>query len=125
MSGQLANKVALVTGGGSGIGRASALALAREGATVVVADVNADGGKETAHQIEVAGGTASYVLTDVTDPVQVEALVATTVERFGRLDCALNNAGISERPVARRPTNIPRTSGIASLRSILKVSGSA
>jgi NAD(P)-dependent dehydrogenase (short-subunit alcohol dehydrogenase family) len=95
MPGQLADKVALVTGGGSGIGRASALALAREGAVVMVADANAAGGEATVRQIQEAGGDASFVLTDVTDPAQVEAMVGATVERFGRLDCALNNAGIS------------------------------
>ncbi|MEI7625302.1 MAG: SDR family oxidoreductase [Actinomycetota bacterium] len=87
-------RVALVTGSGSGIGRASARVFAREGAAVVVADVDVSGGEETVGLIEAAGGTASFVATDVSDRAQVEALVAKTVELYGSLDCAHNNAGI-------------------------------
>jgi NAD(P)-dependent dehydrogenase (short-subunit alcohol dehydrogenase family) len=90
----LEGKAALVTGGGSGLGRASAIALARAGATVTVADVNEDGGKETAALVfEEAGGDADFVRADVTQPDDVAALVDKTVERWGQLDCALNNAG--------------------------------
>ncbi len=88
-------KVALVTGGGSGIGRATALAFAREGARVAVADIVPDGGKETVEQIEKAGGEALFIQTDVSKAAQVEAMVAKTVETFGGLDIAFNNAGVS------------------------------
>ena len=94
MSGALDGKVALVTGAGSGIGRAACLALAREGAKVVVADVVSDGGEETAAMVRDSGGDALFVRTDVTIAVQVEAMVARTVDTYGRLDCALNNAGV-------------------------------
>jgi NAD(P)-dependent dehydrogenase (short-subunit alcohol dehydrogenase family) len=87
-------KVALVTGGGSGIGRETALTFARRGAHVVIADVNAAGGAETLRQIAAAGGEAAFVLTDVSQGHQVEAMVQLAVTRFGRLDMAFNNAGI-------------------------------
>jgi NAD(P)-dependent dehydrogenase (short-subunit alcohol dehydrogenase family) len=90
----LNGKVALVTGGGSGIGRASGVALGREGAIVVLADVNAQGGAETARLIESAGGKALFLQADVSRSQDVEIMVARAVERFGRLDCAVNNAGI-------------------------------
>lgn len=90
----MTNKVALVTGGGSGIGQASAVAFAREGAAVVVADVDLAGGQETVRLIETAGGSALFVKTDVSLPTEVEALVRKTVETYERLDYALNNAGI-------------------------------
>ena len=95
MPGTLENKVALVTGGGSGIGRASALTFAREGARVVVADVNIEMGAETVEMIEAADGQATFVRTDVSRSDQVEAMVAETVEVYGGLDCAFNNAGDS------------------------------
>ena len=91
-----AGKVALVTGAASGIGRATALAFAEAGAKVVLADVNADGGAETQRDIEAVGGEALFVRTDVADAAQVDALVAQAVARFGRIDCAFNNAGIEE-----------------------------
>ena len=90
----LDGKAALVTGGGSGLGRASAIALARAGAVVTVADVDERGGKETAALVfEEVGGDAGFVRADVTRPEDVEAMVDKTVERWGHLDCALNNAG--------------------------------
>lgn len=94
MAGSLEGKVALVTGAGSGIGRAAALAFAREGAKVVVADLVADGGKETVRLIEQAGGTALFVEGDVSAAASAEAIVRTAIEQYGRLDCAYNNAGI-------------------------------
>jgi NAD(P)-dependent dehydrogenase (short-subunit alcohol dehydrogenase family) len=91
-------KVALVTGAGSGIGRASALAFARAGARVIVSDVNAAGGAETVRQIEEAEGEARFVRCDVSDEGDVERLVAEAVAAFGRLDYAHNNAGIGAPP---------------------------
>jgi len=90
----LDNKVALVTGGSSGIGRAAAQIMAREGAWIVVADIAQEGGEETAALIGRQGGEAVFVRADVADAAQVEALIRQTVALYGRLDCALNNAGI-------------------------------
>jgi NAD(P)-dependent dehydrogenase (short-subunit alcohol dehydrogenase family) len=95
MAGTLAGKIALVTGGSTGIGQASSLALAREGAKVVVADVNVHGGEETVRVIREAGGEASFIKTDVLVAAEVEALVNHAVATYGRLDCAFNNAGIA------------------------------
>lgn len=94
MTGEFAGKVALVTGAGSGIGRATALAFAERGARVMVGDRNTDGGDETVAMIQRAGGEATLVLADVSDAAAVEAMVATTLETYGRLDYAFNNAGI-------------------------------
>lgn len=94
MAGSLQGKVALVTGASSGIGRASALAFSREGAKVVVADVDVEGGENTADDIRGDGGEAVFVRTDVSRPGEVEALVEQAVGTYGRLDCAHNNAGI-------------------------------
>jgi len=93
MAGQVNGKVAVVTGGGSGIGRATALAFAREGAKVV-ADVVVAGGEETVQMITAAGGDALFVKTDVAKGAEVDALIAETVATYGRVDCAFNNAGI-------------------------------
>src|SRR6516225_3750612 len=95
MAGCVEGKVALVTGGASGIGRATALTFAREGAKLVVADLNADGGHQTVHMITEQGGEAIFVKTDVSKAVEVQALISKAVETYGRLDCAHNNAGIS------------------------------
>src|SRR5215207_3440010 len=89
-------KVAFVTGATSGIGRAAALAFAREGAGVVVADIAADGVEETARLIEQAGGQALAVTCDVSRSQDVQAALDAAVERFGRLDIAFNNAGIEQ-----------------------------
>jgi NAD(P)-dependent dehydrogenase (short-subunit alcohol dehydrogenase family) len=86
-------KVALVTGGATGIGRATALRFAAEGAKLTIADINEAEAAETVRQIEAAGGKALFVRTDVTRTDDVAAMVARTVERFGRLDAAFNNAG--------------------------------
>jgi NAD(P)-dependent dehydrogenase (short-subunit alcohol dehydrogenase family) len=94
MSRLLEGKVALVTGGASGIGRATALLFGDEGARVVVADVDDQGNEETVSVISERGGEAFHVHCDTSDSNQVEALVGAAVERFGRLDCAFNNAGI-------------------------------
>lgn len=94
MAGQLDGKVALVTGGSSGIGRATALAFAREGAKVVVADVMVEGGQETVRLLTAAGGQGLFVKTDVSHAPEVEALIKQAVATYGRLDCAFNNAGV-------------------------------
>lgn len=94
MTKQFEGKVALVTGASSGIGRASALAFAREGAKVIVADVLVEGGEETVRMIKEAGGEALFVKTDVSKTSEVENLIHKAVETYGRLDCASNNAGI-------------------------------
>ena len=94
MPGRVEGKVALVTGGASGIGRATALTFAREGAKLVVADMNEDGGQQTVHMITEKGGEATFVRTDVSQAVEVQALISKAVEMYGRLDCAHNNAGI-------------------------------
>ena len=94
MTGLLQGKVAIITGGSSGIGRAAALVFAREGAKVVVADVIAEGGRETMQMIQEAGGNATFIEADVTKEAQVEALIKEAIETYGRLNCAFNNAGI-------------------------------
>src|SRR5262249_17042766 len=98
MAGQLTGKVALVTGGASGIGRATALTFAREGAKLIIADLHEDGGHQTVHMITEPGGEATSVRTDVTQAREVAAMISQTVETYGRLDCAHNNAGIGSRP---------------------------
>jgi len=92
----MSDRVALVTGAASGIGRAAAEQLAAGRTRVVVADVDADGGRETVARIERTGGVASFVAADVGDEASVEALLGAVIERHGRLDAALNNAGISD-----------------------------
>jgi len=96
--GDLSGKVAIVTGATAGIGRAAALALAAEGATVVVADIDVGRGEHVAKDIGDKGSTGVFIRTDVTDDVSVGALVSETVARFGGLDVAFNNAGIEDIP---------------------------
>lgn len=90
---RLQGKIALVTGAASGIGRASALALAREGATVVVSDVSDKEGEATVAQIRAAAGRAEFIHCDVTKATEIESLVSETIRTFDRLDFAHNNAG--------------------------------
>lgn len=111
-SSTLQNKVALVTGGTSGIGRAAALALADSGASVVIGARRTSEGQALVREIEAAGGRAAFRETDVTDPAQVQALVDTAVKEFGGLDIAFNNAGIEGEALAplveESPENLRR-----------------
>jgi NAD(P)-dependent dehydrogenase (short-subunit alcohol dehydrogenase family) len=95
MAGMLDGKIALVTGGGGGIGRATALVMMREGARVAVADFNAAAAHDTVAQINAQGGQAITLTGDVTSAEAVRAMVDDTVTAYGRLDCAFNNAGIA------------------------------
>ena len=94
MAQELRNKVAIVTGGTSGIGRETAILFAKEGAKVVVAGRRQAEGQETIDLIRAAGGDAMFLKTDVSKTADVEALVQETIERFGRLDIGFNNAGV-------------------------------
>jgi NAD(P)-dependent dehydrogenase (short-subunit alcohol dehydrogenase family) len=98
VTGRFEGRVAFVTGATSGIGRATALAFAREGASVVVGDIAAEGNRETARVIEQAGGRSLAVTCDVTRGEDIKAALQSAVERFGRLDIAFNNAGV-EQPI--------------------------
>lgn len=98
MTNQFESKVALVTGGNSGLGRAIALAFAREGAKVVVAARRVSEGEETVTMIRDSGGEALFVETDVTSTEAVKSMIATCISKYGALDCAVNNAGIIGTP---------------------------
>lgn len=100
---EIAGKVALVTGAASGIGRATALALAREGASVAVADVDAAGGEETVRQIRAIGGTASCIEADVSTPEGIRAMFQAVEQAFGGVDIVHNNAGIMTMDVPGWP----------------------
>jgi len=91
-------KVAIVTGGSAGIGRSTAIAFAREGAAVVIADIDSTRGEEVAREVADAGGRALFVATDVSVDADVERLVARTIDAFGGLDLAFNNAGVEGTP---------------------------
>ncbi len=91
---RLAGKVALVTGGSAGIGRATALIYAREGAKVVVSDIAVEGGEETVRKIKENGGEAVFIKANVVNDAEVKELIDKTVSTYGSIDCAFNNAGI-------------------------------
>src|SRR5215470_8666948 len=88
------DKVVIITGGASGIGRATAIAFAREGATVVIGDLDKTGGENTVAAIKDTGGSATFIRVDVGKSADVQALVGTAVEQYGGLDYAFNNAGL-------------------------------
>jgi Dehydrogenases with different specificities (related to short-chain alcohol dehydrogenases) len=92
---RLKDKIALITGSGSGIGRSSALLFAREGATVVVNDLSVENGEKTVEDIHREGGNAWFIRADVTEPQEVQAMVDEIIRKHGRLDILFNNAGIS------------------------------
>jgi NAD(P)-dependent dehydrogenase (short-subunit alcohol dehydrogenase family) len=91
----LKDKVALITGSGSGIGKSTALLFAQDGAAVIVNDLNKEAGNETVEQIRSEGGQALFIQADVTDPASVQKMVQTALTEFGRIDILFNNAGIS------------------------------
>jgi NAD(P)-dependent dehydrogenase (short-subunit alcohol dehydrogenase family) len=95
MAGMLDGKSALITGGGGGIGRATALAFAREGARVAVADLMEDAARETVGLVNAAGGQAISLSGDVSKDADVRAMIDAVVGAYGRLDCAFNNAGVA------------------------------
>src|SRR5712692_2595810 len=97
----LKGKVGIVTGGGTGIGRATALAMAKAGAAIVIGNRDAAKGEEVVALIQQAGGRAVFQKTDVSEPDDVKALVDKAVAEFGRLDVAFNNAGIDGEQVPR------------------------
>jgi NAD(P)-dependent dehydrogenase (short-subunit alcohol dehydrogenase family) len=106
----LTNKVAIVTGGGTGIGRATALAIARAGATVVIGNRSAKSGEDVVRAIEETGGRAVFQATDVSKPDDVKSLVQRAVNEFGRLDLAFNNAGTEGEQVPLHEQDIDQAS---------------
>jgi NAD(P)-dependent dehydrogenase (short-subunit alcohol dehydrogenase family) len=106
----LTNKVAIVTGGGTGIGRATALAMAQAGASVVIGNRGAKSGEEVVRAVEQAGGRAVFQATDVSKPDDVKSLVQRAVNEFGRLDLAFNNAGAEGEQVPLHEQDIDKAS---------------
>jgi NAD(P)-dependent dehydrogenase (short-subunit alcohol dehydrogenase family) len=120
MAGILDGKVALVTGGASGIGRATAVAMAREGARVAVSDLSREGIEATVALINAGGGQGIAIAGDVAEEADVANMVARTVSAFGRIDCAFNNAGVAGRSVgpAGQRTHELSQSSVAKMLSI-------
>ena len=107
MAGSLEGKVAFITGAGSGIDAATAKIFAREGASLALLDVNVEGGQQIASEIGSGGGEAIFIQGDVSEEEDVRSAIEQTVSRFGRLDCAFNNAGFGQR-LGDQITEIPR-----------------
>jgi NAD(P)-dependent dehydrogenase (short-subunit alcohol dehydrogenase family) len=135
---QFHDQVVLVTGGTSGIGRATAVAFGREGASVVVSGRRAEEGNETVQLVQSAGGQGLFVRADVSNPADVESMLATVLSRFGRLDVAFNNAGVEDAAAPfheQTVENYDRVMGInvkglwlsmqAEIRQMLKQGGGA
>src|SRR5436190_12837104 len=101
---RLENKKAIVTGGAGGIGRATALAFAAEGAKVAVVDLRADAAEAVVEEIRAAGGTAVAIAADVSNEDDIQRIIATTVEEFGGVNVVFNNAGIIRRTTAVETT---------------------
>jgi len=99
MATQSDSRVTLITGGGSGIGRAAACACADQGDSIIIADSDVGGGEETRRQIEEKGGEVLFIKADVSRAAEVEALFSQVLKQYGRLDCAFNNAGIEGESV--------------------------
>jgi NAD(P)-dependent dehydrogenase (short-subunit alcohol dehydrogenase family) len=104
--GKLDGKVAIITGAGSGIGRATALLFAKEGAKVVVADNVVSGGEETVNMIREAGGKACFVKTDVSMEADIKRMIKVALDNYGKLDILFNNAGIAEKPAPTHETEV-------------------
>jgi NAD(P)-dependent dehydrogenase (short-subunit alcohol dehydrogenase family) len=115
MEEDLDQKVALVTGGGSGLGQAAVRLLAAAGARVLVADIDVDGGESTAAGVVEAGGEAVFLRTDVTSEPEVEAMVAKAVDTWGRLDCAINNAGTTGPNKSTADYSLEEWNGVVAL----------
>jgi NAD(P)-dependent dehydrogenase (short-subunit alcohol dehydrogenase family) len=135
---QFQDKVVLITGGTSGIGRATAVAFGREGASVAIAGRRVEEGNETIRLVQAAGGEGLFVRADVSRPADVESMLATVLSRFGRLDAAFNNAGVEDAAAPfheQTVENFDRVMGInvkglwlsmqAEIRQMLKQGGGA
>jgi NAD(P)-dependent dehydrogenase (short-subunit alcohol dehydrogenase family) len=102
----LAHKIAMVTGAGSGIGKASAKIMAARGASLMITDIDEQKAGETVAEIEAAGGIAAWQLCDITSPASIEAAIAGTVEKFGRLDVLHNNAALTNQKILEEDVDI-------------------
>jgi NAD(P)-dependent dehydrogenase (short-subunit alcohol dehydrogenase family) len=110
-------KVAMITGSGSGLGRAAAILFAKQGAKVVVSDVNIEGGLQTVQTIVEAGGEATFIACDVANEDQVNSLIAKTIDTYGRLDAAVNNAGIGGAWIPSHKYNLENFEKVMAINS--------
>jgi 3-oxoacyl-[acyl-carrier protein] reductase len=125
MTNRLQGKVAIVTGGGRGIGRGICRRFAREGASVVVAELDEADGAQVANDLEALGGKGIFVRTDVTEKSQVQRMVKTAVDTFGRVDILVNNAiALSEHVAFERKTDARFVAARRRLRDVLVDAGS-